>query len=183
MKQTKLRTKRVPKAERKSAFATRKDELGQIYMICQNSVPNGKYWHGSECFRYSKVSGEAASVLCWYCTERMTEPPVIQRVKIDSGMPRGWKLKAVFVHTDGTVYHKGVEQPELKGTLPATKIVDTPLKKKVKLTRRQKQERVHTLGDEIATLKAQLFRETRKTKKAVLMKEISKLNRELKKVL
>jgi len=31
--------------------------------------------------------------------------------------PRGWSLKKVFVDNDGNVFHKGVEQPELKGTI------------------------------------------------------------------
>lgn len=32
--------------------------------------------------------------------------------------PRGWHMKPLFVDTEGNVYYKGVEQPELKGTLP-----------------------------------------------------------------
>lgn len=183
MKQSILRTKRVPKAERKSLFSTRQDDRGQLYMICQNSIPNGKYWHGSECFRYSKVGTEAVSVLCWYCTERMTEPPVINRSNVNTGKPRGWKLKSVFVDKDGTVYHKGIEQPNLKGTLPVTEIKEVKTKKKIKLTKKQRLERTHELGDEVAKLKAELFRETRKTKKAIIVAEISKLNRELKKLL
>jgi len=39
--------------------------------------------------------------------------PVISR-------PRGWRLMNQFVDADGTVYIKGVEHPELKGTLPPT---------------------------------------------------------------
>jgi hypothetical protein len=35
--------------------------------------------------------------------------------------PRGWRLMGTFVDPDGTVYLKGVEHPELKGTLPPTK--------------------------------------------------------------
>ena len=41
---------------------------------------------------------------------------------------------AEFVDKDGTVYHKGVEQPKLKGTLKPTKVS----KKKIK--RRSKRE-------------------------------------------
>ena len=40
-----------------------------------------------------------------------------------------------FVDKDGTVYHRGVEQPKLKGTLKPTKVV---AKKKTK--RRTKEE-------------------------------------------
>ena len=41
-----------------------------------------------------------------------------------------------FVDKDGTVYHKGKEMPELKGTLPAT--VVKPKKK----TKRRSQEEI-----------------------------------------
>tara|TARA_B100001175_G_C19045008_1_gene419229 strand:- start:96 stop:575 length:480 start_codon:yes stop_codon:yes gene_type:complete len=36
--------------------------------------------------------------------------------------PRGWRWMTEFVTADGTVYHKGVEQPDLKGTRPITDI-------------------------------------------------------------
>ncbi len=41
-----------------------------------------------------------------------------------------------FVDKDGNVFHKGKEQPDLKGTLPPTKV--KPRKKKKKLTADQK---------------------------------------------
>ena len=34
--------------------------------------------------------------------------------------PRGWQFMAVFVDLEKNVFHKGVEQPGLKGTLPVT---------------------------------------------------------------
>jgi hypothetical protein len=37
-----------------------------------------------------------------------------------SGKPQGWHLKAEFVGKDGTVYHRGIEQPQLKGTIDPT---------------------------------------------------------------
>jgi hypothetical protein len=33
---------------------------------------------------------------------------------------KGWQLLPVFVDSDGNVYHKGIQQPALKGTLPPT---------------------------------------------------------------
>ena len=39
-----------------------------------------------------------------------------------TGRPRGWRWRKEFVDSDGTVFHKGVEQPKLKGTLPPTNI-------------------------------------------------------------
>ena len=41
-----------------------------------------------------------------------------------------------FVDKDGNVFHKGKEQPKLKGTLPPTKVT----KAKVKTKRRTQQE-------------------------------------------
>ena len=43
---------------------------------------------------------------------------------------------AEFVDKDGSVFHKGVEAKQLKGTLPPTKITKT----KVKTKRRTKQQ-------------------------------------------
>lgn len=39
-----------------------------------------------------------------------------------TGRPRGWRWRKEFVDSDGTVFHKGVEQPKLKGTLPPTDV-------------------------------------------------------------
>jgi hypothetical protein len=36
---------------------------------------------------------------------------------IEIKRPRGWQFRAIFVDSEGNVYHKGVLQPELKGTL------------------------------------------------------------------
>ena len=53
-----------------------------------------------------------------------------------TGRPAGWHWMAEFVDKDGNVFHKGVEQPKLKGTLKPTKV--KPPKKKTK--RRTKDE-------------------------------------------
>ena len=52
--------------------------------------------------------------------------------RIKTGRPAGWHWMAEFVDKDGTVYHKGKEQPKLKGTLPPTKVV--PKKKNKRTT-------------------------------------------------
>ncbi len=56
-----------------------------------------------------------------------------------TGYPKGWKFMKVFVYSDGTVYHKGVEQPELKDTLPITTIEVKEKKTKIQKAR-EKQE-------------------------------------------
>ena len=47
-----------------------------------------------------------------------------------TGRPAGWHFMKEFVDKDGNVFHKGVEQPKLKGTLPPTKV--KPQKKRKK---------------------------------------------------
>ena len=56
-------------------------------------------------------------------------------IKVKTGRPAGWHWMAEFVDKDGTVFHRGVEQPKLKGTLKPTKVV---AKKKIKTKRRTK---------------------------------------------
>ena len=55
--------------------------------------------------------------------------------RVKTGRPSGWHFMNEFVDKDGNVFHKGKEQPDLKGTLPPTKI-----KPKKKAKRRSKEE-------------------------------------------
>ncbi len=50
-----------------------------------------------------------------------------------TGRPAGWHFMNEFVDKDGNVFHKGVEQPKLKGTLAPTKV--TPKKKTKRRTK------------------------------------------------
>ena len=52
-----------------------------------------------------------------------------------TGRPAGWHFMNEFVDKDGNVFHRGKEMPELKGTLPITKI-----KPKKKTKRRTKEQ-------------------------------------------
>ena len=56
--------------------------------------------------------------------------------KPKTGRPAGWHWMAEYVDKDGNVFHKGKEQPKLKGTLEPTKV--KPRKKRKKLTKDQK---------------------------------------------
>jgi len=51
--------------------------------------------------------------------------------------PRGWKWMKEFVDAKGNVYHKGVEQPKLKGTRPVTDIVAIKAKQKANKEKRR----------------------------------------------
>ena len=52
-----------------------------------------------------------------------------------TGRPSGWHFMKEFVDKDGKVFHKGVEQPKLFGTLPVTEV-----KPRKKTKRRSKEE-------------------------------------------
>ncbi len=56
--------------------------------------------------------------------------------KKKTGRPAGWHFMNEYVDKDGNVFHKGKEQPDLKGTLPPTKV--KPPKKRKKLSKDEK---------------------------------------------
>lgn len=149
------------------------------YMICQNSVEGGKYFKGYLCGNWVKTENNVVSVLCWRCTQALV--PFEEKVVKKSDKPRGWAFMAEYVHTDGTVYHKGVEQPELKGTLPPTKIEEKK-DDKPKLTKGQKAEMKNDLLVEFNKLKKEYQKEKRKTYKAKIKSQMTRVQRELKKV-
>lgn len=91
------------------------------------------------CGRWVKgVSIDAVSIKCPICVCLMV--PIEKKLeKQESGFPRGWKLYAKFVHADGRVFCKGVEDPKLKGTLPPTDIAK--IKEKALANKKTKKER------------------------------------------
>ena len=62
---------------------------------------------------------------------------------------------AVYVHTDGTVYHKGEEQPDLKGTLEPTTIESKP-----KLNKHQKAKLKSEASLQLSKLKKEYSKAT-----------------------
>tara|TARA_Y100001937_G_scaffold24016_1_gene34508 strand:- start:1320 stop:1697 length:378 start_codon:yes stop_codon:yes gene_type:complete len=89
-----------------------------------------------KCGRWVEVDTNAHKVTCAYCVQLAVGfPEDIEKPK-PSGRPAGWHWMNEFVDKDGSVFHKGVEQPKLKGTLPPTKV---KTKKKAK---RRTQEQI-----------------------------------------
>jgi len=85
------------------------------------------------------VSVDAEEILCHICTTQLV-PIKPKQVNPKSGFPRGWKLWGEYVHSDGTVYHKGIEQPQLKGKLPPTDVAAWKEKnRKNKKTKKEKE--------------------------------------------
>ena len=107
------------------------DEDGQTYMQCKF------------CCEYQKVDNNVGWITCSTCLTKidMIQHPesFISKQYKPTGRPAGWHWMAEFVDKDGNVFHKGKEQPDLKGTLPPTKV--KPRKKKKKLSADEKLQR------------------------------------------
>ena len=90
-----------------------------------------------KCNRIVENVGELATkVTCSWCVFGMVGfPEEPKSTYKPTGRPAGWHWMAEFVDADGNVFHKGKEQPKLKGTLPPTKV-----KPKKKIKRRSKEE-------------------------------------------
>ena len=118
------------------------------------------------------VSYDAVSVTCSECINEAVKElqgPTKRKLVAAQGYPKGWRFMKVFVHSSGIVYHRGVEQPDLKGTLQPTVIEIKPKKSKA-----QKIQEKNAVMSEYAAIKKQLKKETRKT---VIKKLESKLKR------
>ena len=104
---------------------------------------NGGYFIGGVAYMDCKITGEPVANVSTEAVSVIGSRAVMSRVgipkekpkSVSTGRPAGWHFMNEFVDKDGTVIHKGVEQPKLKGTLKPTKVV---AKKKTK--RRTKEE-------------------------------------------
>ena len=106
-------------------------EDGKRYMQCTHCLSE-----------YVSVSENIVAVTCSRCVTRITTSQMsiedfYPSMKIKkTGRPAGWHWMKEFVDKKGNVFHKGKEQPELKGTLKPTKV--KPIKRKKKLTADEK---------------------------------------------
>ena len=95
------------------------------YMVC------------SMCGNYERVGELATAVKCSRCVNiiMMNQyPPENKPAYKPTGRPQGWHWMTEFVDVDGNVFHRGKEQPKLKGTLKPTVV-----KPRKKIKRRNKQ--------------------------------------------
>lgn len=153
---------------------------GERYMICRASDPFDKYYKGRTCDEWCKPGKNATAILCYKCTMALTEPPEVGTGYKTKGYPRGWQFMKEFVHTDGTVYFKGVEQPELKGTLPISDFSDKP--QKPKLSRKEKQELKDQLLQQLIFTRGQLANAKLKKDMNSSKSQLKKIERQLKKL-
>ena len=106
-------------------------EDSQRWMICKSCQSN-----------YVKCGEKTIATTCSMCVIRIDMvkfPETIKKQKVSSGKPAGWHFMNEFVDKEGNVFHKGKEQPKLKGTLKPTKV--KVRKKKKKLTEEEKLQR------------------------------------------
>lgn len=130
------RTRGTTKKGKKNAVITalelkkRKDK-----MATSDLVPKA-----CKCGRVvERVKKDAEWVICWECIARACPPPMpkVKVVKKDDGFLTGWRWMKQFVHRDGRVFEKGVENPKLKGKLKPT----PPKEKKPRLSKYEKEQK------------------------------------------
>ena len=130
---------------------------------------------GQEVYRETVTVGTILKS-CSDCVKEMWDPNDLPKPKRPSGFHRGWKFMKQFVHENGSVYHKGEEQPDLKGTLPPTPRKET---KKDTRSKVQKATDRQDLLVGINKLKKQIKKEKRVTYKRKLETQLNKLNKQL----
>ena len=108
---------------------------------------NGGYYINGVPYMECKITGDPVRNVSVEATSVIGSKALMARMdkmfpeqdkpkRVKTGRPSGWHFMNEFVDKDGTVYHKGKEMPELKGTLPVT--VVKPKKK----TKRRSQEEI-----------------------------------------
>jgi len=150
---------------------------GERYMVCQNSIAGGRWWKGNLCSELVIVNIDTTATLCHRCVNQVTEPPTFTPRYTPTGRPKGWQWMTQFVDKDGAVYHKGKEQPELKGTLPET-VIETVKKKR--LTKREREAQQRKDAATLYTLKKKLAKAKFKKDQKPLQVKIRKLTRKIK---
>ena len=107
---------------------------------------NGGYFIDGVAYMDCKITGEPVKNVSTEATSVIGSRAFMARMdkmfpiedkpkRVSTGRPAGWHFMKEFVDKDGNVFHKGKEQPDLKGTLPPTKV-----KPKKKVKRRSKEE-------------------------------------------
>ena len=115
-----------------------------ILMLCAN-----------HCGREVKVEEDTESVICSVCsclkagpTDVMLRAAERAANKEDGAVkrPKGWHFMEEYVDTQGNVFHKGVEQPELKGSKEPTSIVEKPKVSKFERQKRRDERKAKREG-------------------------------------
>lgn len=109
-----------------------------------------RYMECKSCGQMETVSESATSSVCWECVMEDSEKPEIT-TRGTEGKVSGWHFMKEFVDKNGNVYHKGIEQTHLKGTLEPSVI-----EKKDKLSKDDKEKYKLEAAKQVARLKKEL---------------------------
>ena len=110
---------------------------------------NGGYFIDGIAYMDCKITGEPVKNVSVEATSVIGSRAFMARMdkmfpienkpkRVKTGRPSGWHFMNEFVDKDGTVYHRGKEQPKLKGTLPPTEV--KPRKKPTKKRRTKEKD-------------------------------------------
>ena len=164
-------------------FKTKRKE-GKLFMICRNSIEDQAHWSWQffkdkpRCNEWVEVGPTTTATLCHHCVNKTVGPPEMKGGYISKGRIRGWQFMKEFVDPGGNVFHKGKEQPALKGTLNPTE----PKPTKKKLSKSEKIELKTSIAQQIIMLKGRVKKATLKKDIKSTTVQLKKLERQLKKI-
>lgn len=112
---------------------------------------------------YVEVDADCIGAYCFKCTVKLVGSSAVPSYvpKKTSNRPRGWKFMNEFVDSDGTVFHKGVEVPKLKGKRPISDVESIKNEQKRKVAEKKKKQKERELKKE-----ERLVKEYKKKQKA-----------------
>lgn len=120
---------------------TKKMSSAQLARMTMKTVRVWMTCSVRSCTNETLVDDDVVSVKCSICTLEMAPlPKHLMTQKKKSEKPAGWRFMKLFVDKDGNVYHTGVEQPKLKGTLKLSDVdkIREDQKKKREETKKKK---------------------------------------------
>jgi ribosomal protein L37E len=150
----------------------KKEQIQYLRRVINNQL----HMECKVCGQFTTVGEDTTATTCHECVRESYEKDFPFQPSVGykpTGRPRGWAFMKEYVDKDGNVYHKGKEQPKLKGTLKPTVIKPKPVKPK--LTKAQKQRIKTDAYAKIHKLKKQL-------NKAKFKKDQKRINSEIKKL-
>jgi len=131
-----------------------------------------RYMPCNSCATLVSVGHDVVSSTCSICVQEMVDPPELSTQRISTGRPQGWHFMAEYVDKDGNVFHRGIEQPDLKGTIDPTKI-----EPKKRLRKKDKERARSHASAKLHKLKKKLQKARFKKDQKPIVQEIKKLQR------
>jgi hypothetical protein len=88
-----------------------------------------------------EVAHDIVAVTCAYCVQRQVPPPDnIKPKEAGEKFPRGWALKATYIHTDGRIFEKGKDTG--KKYIPTNPKTEIALKEKKTVSKKKTAKKV-----------------------------------------